>query len=211
MKNPNNLLEDVKKCMTDPVSDILLNFSIEKSRKGYEDRKKQWESGSFRNNPVVKKEEVSFEFADLFELEWNTSQARNLYNNLKKEDFNKWVDWYIRGQNIVVIWYRLKSFDEWLHDWLKDALIMATECPEDWARMIIERKLGEGKYTNTAIHMYIEWKIDNETLKRLWQYERYQRIEDRDVEKDIEEAKKALLWMEEDNKKGDVTVLTLKV
>lgn len=55
MKNPNNLLEDVKKCMTDPVSDILLNFSIEKSRKGYEDRKKQWESGSFRNNPAVKK------------------------------------------------------------------------------------------------------------------------------------------------------------
>ena len=211
MKNPNNLLEDVKKCMTDPVSDILLNFSIEKSRKGYEDRKKQWESGSFRDNPAVKNEEVSFEFTDLFELEGNASQARNLYNNLKKESFNKWVDWYMHGQNIVVSWYRLKTFDEWLHDWLKDALVMAIDCPEDWARMVIEKELGEGKYTNTAIHMYIEWKIDNETLKRLWQYEKYQRMEDRDVEKDIEEAKKALLWMEEDNKKGTVTVLTLKM
>ena len=211
MKNPNNLLEDVKKCMTDPVSDILLNFSIEKSRKGYEDRKRQWESGSFRNNPAVKKEEVSFAFADLYEAANQCCQARNMYNNLKEQDFNKWVDWYMCGQNIVVSWYRLKTFDEWLHDWLKDALIMAIDCPEDWARMVIEKELGEGKYTNAAIHMYIEWKIDNETLKRLWQYEKYQHMEDRDVEKDIEEAKRALLWMEEDNKKDTVTVLTLKM
>lgn len=211
MKNPNNLLEDVKKCMTDPVSDILLNFSIEKSRKGYEDRKKQWERGSFRDNPAVKNEEVSFDFGSLSELWLVSVQAHNLYTNLKKESFNKWVDWYTYWQNIVVSWYRLKSFDEWLHDWLKDALIMATECPEDWARMVIEKELGEGKYTNAAIHMYVEWKIDNETLKRLWQYERYQRMEGRDVEKDIEEAKKALLWMEEDNKKDAVTILTLKM
>lgn len=211
MKNPNNLLEDVKKCMTDPVSDILLNFSLEKSRKGYEDRKKQWECGSFRDNPAVKNEEVSFDFGSLSELWLVSVQAHNLYTNLKKENFNKWVDWHMRGQNIVVSWYRLKSFDEWLHDWLKDALVMAIDCPEDWARMVIERELGEGKYTNAAIHMYVEWKIDNETLKRLWQYERYQHIEDRDIEKDIEEAKKALLWMEEDNKKDAVTVLTLKM
>ena len=59
--------------------------------------------------------------------------------------------------------------------------------------------------------MYVDWKINDETLKRLWQYEKYQHMEDRDIEKDIEEAKRALLWMEEDNKKGDVTVLTLKM
>lgn len=68
MENPNNLLEDVKKCMTDPVSDVLLNFSLEKSRKGYEDRKKQWECGGFRDNPAVKNEEVSFDFGSLSEL-----------------------------------------------------------------------------------------------------------------------------------------------
>lgn len=69
MKNPNNLLEDVKKCMTDPISDLLLNFSLEKSKEWYEKRKKQWDSGSFRQNPAVKKEEISFDFGDLFELE----------------------------------------------------------------------------------------------------------------------------------------------
>jgi len=211
MKNPNNLLEDVKKCMTDPISDILLNFSLEKSREGYEDRKRQWENGGYRNNPAVKMEDVHIGFKRLDDLWLAATQAYNLCVNLKKEDFNKWVDWYLRSFEVVVYWYRLKTFDEWLHDWLKDALVMATDCPEDWARMVIERGLGEGKYTNTAIHMYIEWKIDNETLKRLWQYEKYQRMEDRDIEKDIEEAKKALLWMEEDNKKDSVTVLTLKM
>ena len=211
MKNPNNLLEDVKKCMTDPVSDLLLNFSLEKSKEWYEKRKGQWDSWSFRQNPAVKKEEVSFDFTDLFELEWNAWQARNLYNNLKKEDFNKWVDWYIYWQNIVVSWYRLKSFDEWLHDWIKEALTMAYSSPEDGARKVIEKELGEWMYTNTVVHMFAEWKIDNEALKRLWQYERYQHIDDRDVEKDIEEVRKALLWIEEDNKKDTVTVLTLKV
>lgn len=44
MKNPNNLLEDVKKCMTDPVSDLLLNFSLEKSKEWYEKRKGQRDS-----------------------------------------------------------------------------------------------------------------------------------------------------------------------
>lgn len=211
MKNPNNLLEDVKKCMADPISDILLNFSIEKSREGYNERVKQWESWSFRQNPAVKKEEIGFDFGSLSELWLVTTQAHNLYVNLKREDFNKWVDWHIYWQNIVVSWYRLKSFDEWLHDWLKDAIIMACDCPEDWARMVLERQLWEGKYTNTAIHMYVEWKIDNETLKRLWQYEKYQYIDGRDIEKDIEEVKKALLWMEEDNKKSNVEVLTFKM
>ena len=68
MKNPNNLLEDVKKCMTDPISDLLLNFSLEKSKEWYEKRKKQWESGGITNNPVAKKEEVSFDFGSLSEL-----------------------------------------------------------------------------------------------------------------------------------------------
>lgn len=211
MKNPNNLLEDVKKCMTDPISDLLLNFSLEKSREWYEKRKKQRDSWGYRQNPAVKREEVSFDFGSLFELEWNAWQARNLYNNLKKEDFNKWVDWYIYWQNIVVSWYRLKTFDEWLHDWIKEALILAYQFPEDGTRKVLERELGDGRYTNTAIHMYVEWKIDNETLKRLWQYEEYQHIDDRDIEKDIEEVRRALLWMEEDNKKSNVEVLTFKM
>ena len=165
MKNPNNLLEDVKKCMTDPISDILLNFSIEKSRKGYDERVKQWESWSFRQNPAVEKEEVSFDFGSLSELWLVTTQAHNLYVNLKREDFNKWVDWCIYGQNIVVSWYRLKSFDEWLHDWLKDALVMAIDCPEDWARMVVEKGLGEGKYTKKFCNLSCSASFNNKSRK----------------------------------------------
>ena len=132
-----------------------------------------------------------------------------MYNNLKKEEFNKWVDWYIYGQNIVVIWYRLKSFDEWLHDGLKDALIMACDCPEDWARKILEKKIWKWMYTNVAIHLFADWEIWMDVLKRLWQYEKFQPIENRDIEKDIEEAKRALEDLEEGNK--PVTVLTFKI
>ena len=37
-----NLLEDIQKCMTDPVADILQNFSLERSKKFYEKRVKQF-------------------------------------------------------------------------------------------------------------------------------------------------------------------------
>ena len=137
MKNPDALLNSVQECLVNPIHSIKENFSKSKSLEFYEKWAKQWESWNYKQNPAVKKEEVSFDFGSLFELEWNAWQARNLYNNLKKEEFNKWVDWYIYGQNIVVIWYRLKTFDEWLHDGLKDAIIMTYDCPEDWSRMVI--------------------------------------------------------------------------
>jgi hypothetical protein len=35
-------------------------------------------------------------------------------------------------------------------------LILAYQFPEDGARKILERELGNGRYTNTAIHMYVE-------------------------------------------------------
>ena len=204
MKNPNDLLENVKKCLTDPIEDILQNFSLEKSRTYYAKWAKQWEMGDYKFNLANKLEEVSFPFASLTELSWNATQAQNLYNNLKREDFNKWVGWYIYGQNIVVQWNRLKTFDEWLHDWLKDALIMAYKTPEDWARKVIEKELWDWMYTNGAVHLFAEWTITKDILKRLGQYEKYQEIEWRNIEEDIEEAKKKL---EEKN----VTVLKLKM
>jgi hypothetical protein len=33
---------------------------------------------------------------------------------------------------------------------------MACKCPEDGARMILERELGMGNYTNAMVHMYAE-------------------------------------------------------
>ncbi len=207
-KKENSLLEDVQKCMVDPIYDICKNFSLEKSKEWYDKRVKQWDEGNYRNNPVAKEESVSFDFGSLSEMGLVSIQAHNLYTNLKKESFNKGVNWYIYGQNVVVNWYRLKTFDEWLHDGLKDALSQHYERPEDGIRKMLNEKIG-GYSQNVDIHMFVEWKIDEETLARLATYEPCQSIEGRDLEKDIEEATKILLWMED--KKGDVTVLTLKV
>lgn len=203
-----NLLEDVQKCMVDPIYDIIQNFSLEKSREGYEKRVKQWESGWYTNNPAAKEESVSFDFGSLSEMGLISIQAHNLYTNLKKESFNKGVDWYIYWQNIVVSWYRLKTFDEWLHDGLKDALTIHYKSPEDGIRRMLNRELG-WYYQNDAIHLFAEWKIDEEILERLGHYEPPQAIEGRDLENDIEEAIKALKDIEESNK--NVTVLKLKM
>ena len=54
-------------------------------------------------------------------------------------------------------------------------------------------------YQNDAIHLFAEWKIDEESLKRLGHYEAAQAIEGRDIEKDIEDATKALYDLEENN------------
>lgn len=211
MRKPeDNMLEDVQKCMVDPIYDICKNFSLQKSREGYEKRVKQWESGWYSNNPAAKEESVSFDFSSLSELGLFSIQAHNLYVNLKKESFNKWVDWYVYGQNIVVSWYRLKTFDEWLHDGIKDALTIHYKSPEDGVRRMLNREWG-GYYQNDAIHLFAEWKIDEESLKRLGHYEPAQAIEGRDIEKDIEEATKALKDMEENNKPNGVEVLTLKM
>ena len=214
-----NLLEDVKKCLTDPVYGVIHNFSLKKSKEYYAKWEKIWESWNYKQNPAVKLEEVSFDFGSLSDLWLMAVQSHNLYVNIKRESFNKWADWYIYWQNIVVSWYRLKTFDEWLHDWLRDALYNAGKTPEDWVRILLEKELGRWIYTNTAIHLYAEWIIDKETLKRLWTYEKYMHLEDRDMEEDIEQVRKALEDMEENNnvdeiinmlKRKDVTVLKLK-
>lgn len=203
MQIPNTLLNSIRQCLAEPTCSIGENFSFVTSLVYYNKWVEQWNNWNYKQNPAVKKEEVSFDFGSLTELSWNAIQAHNMYVNLKKEDFNKWVDWYIYGQNIVVMWYRLKTFEEWLHDGLKDALIMASKYPEDWARMILERELWKGNYTNTMIHMFAEWKLDEETLKRLGQYEKYQSIEWVDIEKAID------FCIDPHNRK-DVEVLTLK-
>ena len=131
-----------------------------------------------------------------------------MYNNLKEQDFNKWVDWYIYWQNVVVVWYRLKTFDEWLRKGLVEALTSAYQTPEEWVRLLLEKELGASMFTNAAIHLFMEWQINRETLERLGTYESYQPILDRDMEKDIEEAARIL---KENEWKKDVTVLTLKM
>ena len=89
MRNPSNLLEDVKKCLTDPVSDILQNFSLAKSKLYYEKWAVQWTAGDYRFNPADKKEEVRFKFSSLDELTTKSIEAQNTFANVKKQDFFK--------------------------------------------------------------------------------------------------------------------------
>ena len=65
MKNPNNLLEDVKQCLNDPVFDIIKNFSLQKSKEFYSKWEEAWNSWTYTNNPAVKKEKETFPFKDL--------------------------------------------------------------------------------------------------------------------------------------------------
>lgn len=205
MKIPNDLLNSVRQCLAEPVLSIKQNFSLEKSKLHYEKRVKQWDNWNYKQNPAAKLCKETFSYANLKELSKVSEQANNLFINLTDLSFVKGIDWYTHGQNIVVIWYRLKTFDEWLHDWLYEALVMARDCPEDWARMIIERELGEWHYTNTQVHMFAEWKIDEETLKRLWHYETYRPVEWLDIEKAIDRCKELL------EEEKEITVLTFKI
>lgn len=209
-----NLLEDIQKCMTDPVSDVLQNFSLEKSRKFYKKHVEEWDADLYEDNPAALHSVETFTFETLEEMGQQSKQAETMVYNLQKLEFVKWVGWKIRWKNIIVSWYRLKTFDEWLEFWLMDALELASSTPEDWVRQILEKELGGGTYTNTAIHMYIEWELTKKQLERLSKYENYRSIENRDMDEDVKTAKYALEDMEEEKEeeeKKNITVLTLKM
>lgn len=208
-KVKSDLLKKCQECMANPIADILENFSLEKSKFHYEKWAKQREMGDRYQNPADKHEEVSFAFASLDDLAVKSIEAHNLYTNIKAKEFFKGADWYMYWHNIVVSWHRLKSFDEWLHDWLKDALTQHYKDPENGIRKMLDKERWGWLYWNVDIHLWLEWKIDDEAMQRMGRYEPCQSIEGRDLEKDIEEAVKALKSGEK--KEWDVTVLTLKV
>lgn len=203
MRKENETLELCQKIMVDPIADIKQNFSLEKSKFHYDKWAKQREMGDRYQNPADKHEEVAIDFGGLDDLAIKSIEAHNLYINIKAKEFFKGVDWYLRWHSIVVSWHRLKTFDEWLHDWLKDAITQHYKDPERSVQKILREKFNGWFYSNTDIHLWLEWKVDDEVLERLGKYEQCQSIEDRDLEKDIDDAKKALL-------ESGITVLTLK-
>lgn len=204
MRKKNETLELCQKIMVDPIVDIKQNFSLEKSKFHYEKWAKQREMGDRHNNPADKHEEVVMDFGGLDELAVKSIEAHNLYTNIKAKEFFKGADWHLRWHSIVVSWHRLKTFDEWLHDWLKDAITQHYKDPERSVQKILREKFDGWFYSNTDMHLWLEWKIDDEILERLGRYENERTINDRDLEKDIDDAKKALL-------ESGITVLTLKV
>lgn len=200
MRVQNNLLEDVKKCLVDSVYDITQNFSLEKSRTYYNLWKEKWDRWDYRLNPVAVLERFDFNYSNLAELSLKSMEAQNLYSNIDKDDLFKWVRYCVITWMIRVEWYRLKTFDEWLEQWLKDALMMHYKNPEDWARKVLQKRLWKWLYDNSSIHMYVEWEITEEQLHRLATYELPRKITWWDIDDDIYQAKKALYDMEENNK-----------
>lgn len=118
MKQPStdNLLEDVQKCMTDPIYNVVKNFSLENSRKYYKKRANKWENEEYEDNPAVKREVETFPYADLEEMTKVSKEASTFMKNLESKDFFRDPTWDVRYDNIVITWLRLKTFDEWLHD-----------------------------------------------------------------------------------------------
>ena len=213
MRKKDKLLEDVRECLTNPIFDVTQNFSLEKSKQYYTIYSKQWEDDQrYKNNPANKREEVVFDYSNLEEMARQSIQAHNLITNLEKESFIRNPHYFVRWETIVVAWDRLKTFDEWLTDGLQDALIQAYKYPENWAKMIIGKELGNGNYSNTAIHLFAEWEIDRKVLERLGKSEWFNPIIDRDIVDDVETLKKYLEGEKpEKEKTADVTVLEIKL
>lgn len=209
-KAKSDLLKKCQECMVNPVADIVENFSLEKSKTFYEKYSEQWNNWNYKQNPVDKTERIEFPFTTLSELSIVAIEAHNLFVNMEKADFIRGLNWRLYGHNVIVWWHRLKTFDEWLHDGLKDALTMHYKDPEQGVRKILEKERWGWLYWNVDIHLWLEWEIDDEAMKRMGRYEPNQKLEDRDVEKDIEEAINILEWGS-NKREGDVTVLTLKV
>lgn len=208
MKKRDNLLEDAKKCLTDPVFNVIKNFSKEKSKEHYDKWAKAWANWMIVDNPAGKEEWIEFPCADLSEMATKSKEAQTLYENMKNLDYIKTLDWRVAWQTIKISRRRLKTFEEWLEVWIRDALIEAIKYPEDGVKILLKNEWYPGLYTNTDIHMYTEWQISLEILDRIGTFERYNSLEDVDIEECVTQAMKAMKDIEENNK--DVTVLELK-
>lgn len=191
----NSLRSKIKRVLKDPIADVVLNYSVEKAEEYYTKACKQWEQGDYQGWAKVDVHETEvFPFGCLEDAAEQAKLAQNLYNNMKKEDkpYIRKLDWYLYGQNFVVSWHRLKTWDEYLHDGIKDALEQAYKNAEGGARLILERETDIKNASNTDIHCFAEWIIDKETLERLSKYEPNTVFKGRDVEEDIKQCIKEL-------------------
>lgn len=206
MRKKDALLEDTKRCLVDPVFNVVRNFSKEKSEDYYKLHADEWARWIIIWNPAGKVERIELPYSDLSEMSAKSKEADTLINNMSKLDYIKWLHWVLEWNAIVIKWQRLKTFDEWLEDGLRDALESAIEWPEEWARIMLRNEWHTGWYSNAAIHIYAEWKIDIDTLDRLGEWEMPNSIKDVNLDEALEKAK-------EDLEKGDsnVTVLQCKV
>lgn len=209
-----NILEDVKKSIEDPVYWVSLNYSLEKCEEYYDKRVKQWDNWDSNpySNQWAKREEEVIPFNDLLDLPDAVKQAKTLMNNLKEKDWVKKVNYEVKPNSIVVTWYRLKTFDEWLENGLEDALEKANRDIYADARLYLHNKCGIDWYIwDEEIAAFASGLINLDTLKFLHTRYPTKRFEWRDMKEDIKELKRILYDKAEvPEKEIKVAVLTFK-
>lgn len=191
-----NLVEDVKKTLTDPIYNVTHNFSVEKSREYYDGWAKEFCDGLVKGNPAIEEEFEVFEYNTLEELQDVIVEAKWLLKALYEMPHVD-EEWYMVGDNeVVVMWSRLKTFDEWLNQWLKDALCNAIRDPYEKARDLLCEKLNIPFLTRSAVDAFVEEEVNEEQLQAIFQEwdGRYEKVDvcDDCFIKMLEETKKVL-------------------
>lgn len=79
-----NLLEDVQKCMSDPIYNVIKNFSLEKSEEHYKKWVEKWNEHVYEGNPAVVVESETFPFTNLEEMSRRSNEAQILMDNMKE-------------------------------------------------------------------------------------------------------------------------------
>lgn len=165
-----NLVEDVKKTLTDPIYNVTHNFSLEKSREFYDGWVEEFDKWHIEFNPAVTEEFEVFEYDTLEELQDIIVEAKGLLKALIDMPHTA-KEWYMVGDNeVVVTWLRLKTYDEWLETWIEDALYNATSSPYDKAIEMLEDKLGLPYITEGWVDAFIEGKVSEDALQMIFGY-----------------------------------------
>lgn len=167
-----NLVEDVKKTLTDPIYNVTHNFSLEKSREFYDMWVAQFNKWYVEFNPAVTEEFEVFEYDTLEELQDIIVEAKGLLNVLIDMPHTD-KEWYMVGDGEVVItWLRLKTYDEWLDDWLEDALYNAISNPYGKSSEMLEDKLWLAFITAGWIDAFVEEKVNEEALQMIFNWKK---------------------------------------
>lgn len=168
------LLEDIEKSLEDPIYGVCQNYSLDKCEDYYNKHVMEWGAGICIWNPAAAYEVEIIEMNDVCDIASAGRQAANLVASLKDAPFFKEVWYSVKQNEIVVHWFRLKTFDEWLEKGIKDAL----------------KDTYEDKYSNAKILLanqekeWFEWRNIEEDIKEVKRI-LYDRAEDPKEEKTV--------------------------
>lgn len=200
-----NLVEDVRKSLTDIPFGVSKCFSIDLCREFYKKHVDNWDKWitSLIENPAATYEEETFGFKTLEEIMEASKEATNIEANLKNMDYVDWVSHVINNNEIIVSWIRLKTFAEWFEQWVADAVKDSVKNPYRNANAILCEGLGVSftKLGRWVIDLYACWLLsDEQVLKEInWDPNKKEYTE-KEIGQMIEEARHTILDIEENNK-----------